>query len=259
MTSETETRGKKLSSNGSSTTSGRLTADNPITAENYLAYAKAFGRTFLIARAHGWIGDLEYHAMPREWGAWLWYFLRKQISVALMGVRDYCQVPSRWPYEFDPAATIVEAQLAADDFERGFVPGARSRILIPKPEGGFIVKQAATVRQREAYVLFPQLWDAFTGDPVIIPKLNSGLRWDVLNRAASLLATQGPQAAGDFLAVQFAPPLGLIAQGVLAGFPVARRQPTPQSHLAEQEPPQLPRDLGEFPERLLETELMRQA
>jgi hypothetical protein len=239
------------------TTNGHIDEGNPITAENYLAYAKAFGKTFLIARAHGWAGDVEYHATPREWGAWLWYFLRKQISVALMGVRDYYQVPSRWPYEFDPAATIAEAQLAADDFERGFIHGARNRILTPKSEGGFIVKQDTRTRSRSAYVPFPQLWDAFTGDPVIIPKLNSGLPWDVLRRAASMLATQGPKSAGDFLAVQFPPVLGPIAQGLVSGFPTARRQRTPASHLAEPRP--LPQDLGEFPERLLETELMRQA
>jgi hypothetical protein len=241
----------------SNTISARIDERNPITAENYLAYAKAFGRTFVIARARCWIGDVECEPTPREWGAWLWYFLRKGISVRLMGVRDYYQVPSRWPYEFDPLATNAEAQLAADDFERGFVTGIRHRILVPKPEGGFIVKQATAAHHREAYVPFPQLWDAFTGDPVIIPKLSSGLRWDVLNRAASLLATQGPKAAGDFLAVQFAPALGPIAQGLISGFPSIRRHPTPQGHLAEPERPSLPRDLGELPERLLETEMMR--
>jgi hypothetical protein len=188
MTSETKSKSKGLLRTDTSTISGRIDEGNPITAENYLAYAKAFGRTFLVALANGKYQGVEYSYSAKQWGAWLAFFKRIGLKHGFMDRREFWQVPAEWPHEFDPLSSIQGDYEAGQAFER--------RWLAERSQEKF--DYAVSAERRVA-------------------------------AAANGMRTMRAKW----------------------------RERTPQSHLAAPRSP--PRDLGEFPERLLETELMRQA
>jgi len=124
--------------------SGKL--NHAITAENYQEIGSSFIRNnggALISLADGFAGGVEYHASPREWGAWHAYLKERGIKTSFMkaqGQAGKCwTVPARWPHEFDSEATVQGDHAAADAFMRNYRP--------PKQEYADAAKRLAQVNK----------------------------------------------------------------------------------------------------------------
>jgi hypothetical protein len=103
-------------------------SNNPVrgvTSENFVRLGKAFiaangDKGFIIAlRPYpGWPAGEKFIPTPRQWGAWMVYWVRLEYKTKAMQERGYATTPSEWPHEFDAHATIQGDHLCADAFER---------------------------------------------------------------------------------------------------------------------------------------------
>lgn len=99
--------------------------DTPITAENYLARAKAFcarGAVPFVVRSaegtHGWRASRSA-TTAAQWAAWMKWFGEKMIQVDVAKHRGMMTVPAEYPEFFDPSAPLSDMSVGLPMFDDG--------------------------------------------------------------------------------------------------------------------------------------------
>ncbi|HLO79193.1 MAG TPA: hypothetical protein VK196_22270 [Magnetospirillum sp.] len=109
-----------------------------MTPEQYAKVGKAWIATkggFVLGLAEGELQGVPIPQTPRQWGAWRAYFKERRIPTAFMDAKakltaenkltknPHCwTVPTEWPHEFDPEATVQGDHEAGNWFMRNWRP-----------------------------------------------------------------------------------------------------------------------------------------
>ncbi len=79
-----------------------------------------------MALADGKSGTMDYHANPRQFGAWRAYFKARRIPTHFMDRQGQAgkpwTVPAEWPHEFDADASVQADHEAGERFMRNYRP-----------------------------------------------------------------------------------------------------------------------------------------